>query len=151
MSVIKIPLLDAPPFFIRLADWHVDHALLSEVRRKVFIQEQGIPEALEWDEYDAVSTHILALDLDGNAVGTARLLADGYIGRVAVLKNWRGKGAGSELVKYLIILNKNRGGRTAQLSAQVRAIPFYARHGFIAEGAIYLDADIPHRLMRLKY
>ena len=151
MNVNRISALDAIPFSIRLADWHVDQVLLSGVRRTVFIQEQGIPEALEWDEDDAIATHILALDIDGNAVGTARLLADGYIGRVAVLKNWRGKGVGSGLLKYLIILNKNKGGRAAQLSAQVRAMPFYARHGFVAEGATYLDADIPHRMMRLEY
>lgn len=151
MSVNRISALDAIPFSIRLADWHVDQVLLSGVRRKVFIQEQGIPEALEWDEHDAIATHILALDIDGNAVGTARLLADGHIGRVAVLKNWRAQGVGGELLNYLIVLNKNRGAKQALLSAQVQAIAFYARHGFVAEGKVYFDADIPHRLMRLKY
>jgi predicted GNAT family N-acyltransferase len=149
MTVDKIYSIDIPHFSIRLAEWGVDHALLSQVRREVFVREQNIPEALEWDEYDADSTHILALDLNGEAIGTARLLTDGHIGRVAVLKNWRGKGIGSELVKYLIILNKNRGNSIAQLSSQVRAMPFYARHGFVAEGEVYLDADIPHRMMRL--
>jgi predicted GNAT family N-acyltransferase len=151
MNADKMYSLDIPHFSIRLAEWGVDHALLSEVRREVFVQEQNIPEALEWDEHDAGSTHILALDLNGQAVGTARLLADGHIGRVAVLKNWRGNGVGSYLLKYLIILNKNRGHSMALLSAQVRAMPFYARHGFIAEGEAYLDADIPHRIMRLQY
>jgi predicted GNAT family N-acyltransferase len=138
-------------FFIRQAEWRLDHAQLSEVRRQVFILEQNIPEALEWDEHDTVATHILALDMAGNAIGTARLLADGHIGRVAVLKNWRAQGIGGELLKYLIILNKNKGNSIALLSAQIRAMPFYARHGFIAEGEEYLDADIPHRMMRLVF
>jgi predicted GNAT family N-acyltransferase len=138
-------------FSLRRADWADDEALLKEVRRAVFVHEQNIPEELEWDEYDAQSIHILALDEQGNAIGTARLLSDGHIGRVAVMKNWRSKGVGGELLKYLIILNKNNGVAEALLSAQVRAIPFYARHGFVAEGDEYLDADIPHRMMRLKY
>jgi predicted GNAT family N-acyltransferase len=143
--------LSAKDFSLRRADWSRDVALLQEVRRKVFIHEQHIPEHLEWDEHDAVSLHVLALDVQGNAIGTARLLEDGHIGRVAVLKNWRGKGVGAYLIKYLIILNKNRGAKEALLSAQVRAMPFYASHGFVAEGEEYLDADIPHHLMRLVY
>ncbi len=143
--------VSAKDFSLRLADWSGDAALLQDVRRKVFIHEQHIPEHLEWDEHDAVSLHVLALDAQGQAIGTARLLEDGHIGRVAVLKHWRGKGVGRELVNMLILLNKNRGNPTALLSAQVRAMPFYAAHGFVAEGAEYLDADIPHRLMRLVY
>jgi predicted GNAT family N-acyltransferase len=151
MNVAKIYHTENGNFSIRLADWHNDHALLCDVRRKVFIHEQSIPEALEWDEHDAVSLHVLALDTNGNAIGTARLLADGHIGRIAVLKNWRGKHVGSELLNLLIIMNKNRGAKEAVLSAQVQAIAFYARHGFVAEAEEYLDADIPHRLMRLQY
>jgi predicted GNAT family N-acyltransferase len=138
-------------FSLRRADWADDEALLKGVRRVVFVHEQNIPENLEWDEYDAQSIHILALDEQGNAIGTARLLSDGHIGRVAVMKNWRNKGVGGELLKYLIILNKNNGATEALLSAQVRAMRFYANYGFVAEGDEYLDADIPHRMMRLKY
>ncbi|MGB8338505.1 MAG: GNAT family N-acetyltransferase [Burkholderiales bacterium] len=138
-------------FSLRLATWKDDAAMLRDVRRRVFVREQNIPEELEWDEHDTVSLHVLALDAEGHAIGTARLLADGHLGRVAVLKNQHGKGVGSELIKYLILLNKNRGAKEAVLSAQINAIPFYASHGFVAEGEEYLDADIPHRLMRLVY
>ncbi|MGB9150753.1 MAG: GNAT family N-acetyltransferase [Burkholderiales bacterium] len=138
-------------FTLRLAQWGTDAALLQEVRRKVFVEEQNIPEVLEWDEHDPAAQHLLALDLDGRAIGTARLLVDGHIGRIAVLKQWRSQGVGNELLNYLIILNKKQGRREALLRAQVRVMPFYARHGFVAEGDEYLDAGIPHRLMRLVY
>jgi predicted GNAT family N-acyltransferase len=151
MTTTKMNHAENSRFSLRLADWHSDHALLCQVRRKVFIQEQNIPEHLEWDEHDAVSLHALALDPQGNPIGTARLLVDGHIGRIAVMKPWRGKLVGSELLNLLIIFNKNRGAKEAILSAQVQAIAFYERHGFVAEGEEYLDADIPHRLMRLKY
>ncbi len=138
-------------FALRPAQWRHDESLLKEVRREVFVREQNIPEALEWDEHDPICVHLLALDASGKAIGTARLLADGHIGRVAVLKRWRGKGVGSELIKYLIKLNKFNGHADAKLSAQVRAMAFYASLGFVAEGETYLDADIPHRMMRLVY
>jgi predicted GNAT family N-acyltransferase len=138
-------------FTLRRAYWQRDEALLKQVRRAVFVVEQNIPESLEWDEHDPICAHVLALDAHGNALGTARLLADGHIGRVAVLKNWRHKGIGGELLKYMILMNKNNGKTEAVLSAQVRAMAFYAGYGFVAEGEEYLDAEIPHRIMRLKY
>ncbi len=138
-------------YTLRLAEWGKDGALLRHVRREVFIHEQHIPEALEWDEHDPICTHLLALNQAGEAIGTARLLSDGHIGRVAVLKDWRGKQVGAELIKYLIKLNKLNGHADARLSAQVRAMAFYASLGFVAEGETYLDADIPHQMMRLVY
>ena len=84
----------AAPVTIRCADWHdpADHARLSAIRRAVFIIEQQVPEALEWDDDDAAATHLLAIDpASGEAVGTARILPDGRIGRMAVLPSWRGR------------------------------------------------------------
>ena len=109
---------------VRVADWQKDNADLRRIREKVFIAEQAVPPELEWDTEDAQAVHFLAYEGD-YAIGTARLLPDGQIGRVSVLKDWRG-------------LHEQR------LSAQVQATPFYERHGFRILSEEYLDAGIPH-------
>lgn len=123
-------------------------AQLAAVRRAVFIEEQGVPEALEWDEYDAVSTHWLAVLPDGAPVGCARLLPDGHIGRMAVLPAWRGRGIGRALLDAVLAKARACGLNCVRLSAQCRATDFYRRAGFVAEGEIYAEAGIPHRAMR---
>ncbi len=142
---------DTDSFTVRLADWQTEATPLSDVRRMVFIEEQNIPPHLEWDDLDAACVHAVALDAQGCAIGTARLLPNGHIGRIAVLKNWRRKGVGKELVNSLIVLNKLRGAQHTLLSAQLGAMSFYHTLGFVAEGEIYLDAEIPHQMMRLKH
>jgi predicted GNAT family N-acyltransferase len=117
------------------------------VRRAVFIEEQAIPEDMEWDEFDAVCRHAIAEDANGNAVGCGRLLPDGHIGRMAVLRDWRGRGVGAALLVHLMDLARSRGHSRAILEAQTRAMPFYVRHGFAAAGDEYLEAGIPHRTM----
>lgn len=122
-----------------------------DIRRRVFIAEQGIPEAEEWDDADATATHFLALDGDGPAA-TARLIATGKtakIGRVAVLPAFRGTGLGRALMDHVLAHAADRGFTAAVLESQVYAIPFYARLGFVAEGPDYDDGSgIMHRLMR---
>lgn len=135
-------------FTIGETDWARDAARLGAVRRAVFIDEQGVPEALEWDEYDAVSTHWLALAEDGSPIGCARLLPDGHIGRMAVLRECRSMGVGSRILERLIERARERGDREVVLSAQVHAMSFYARHGFTAVGPVYQEAGIPHQDMR---
>jgi len=132
---------------IRYADWTRDGARLRAVREAVFVREQGVPQELELDEFDALAHHVLAESGDGSAVGTARLLADGHIGRMAVLRDWRGCGIGSGLLGAL--LEQARSLRMPQvvLYAQTHALPFYARHGFVAEGAVFVEAGIPHQVM----
>jgi predicted GNAT family N-acyltransferase len=120
---------------------------LAAVRRRVFVEEQGVPEALEWDEFDAVSTHWLAVLEDGTPVGCARLLPDGHIGRMAVLPAWRGRGIGQALLNAALDRARTRGVRIARLSAQTHAAGFYRRAGFAVEGDSYAEAGIPHVAM----
>lgn len=111
--------------------------------------EQGVPEELEWDGLDDEATHLLAVDMVGQTIATARMLADGHIGRVAVQKPWRGQGIGKRLMVRLIDLAREQGFRRVFLDAQVEAIAFYRKLGFIPVGEIFMDAGIPHRHMYL--
>lgn len=123
------------------------------IRRKVFVEEQNVPEELELDEHDATAVHLLATADDGRPVGTARLLIDGdraKIGRVAVLAETRGTGAGAALMRAALEELRGRGVREAKLGSQVHAIGFYERLGFQAHGPEYDDAGIPHRDMTLR-
>src|SRR5690606_39573100 len=86
---------------VRIADWQKDNAELRRIREAVFINEQSVPPELEWDSDDQEAIHFLACAGD-YPIGTARLLADGHIGRVAVLKDWRGSGGGALLMKAAI-------------------------------------------------
>ncbi len=122
-------------------------AALAAVRRAVFIEEQGVPEALEWDEFDAVSTHWLAMLGDGTPVGCARLLPDGHIGRMAVLPTWRGQGIGRALLDAALAGARARGLTCVRLSAQTHAADFYRRAGFVTQGGPYEEAGIPHLAM----
>lgn len=135
-------------FTIIKTAWERDAARLGAVRRAVFIDEQGVPEVLEWDEYDAVSTHWLALGADGSPIGCARLLPDGHIGRMAVLPGWRKRGVGQALLAAVLRTAQARGDRMLMLSAQTHAAGFYARAGFVATGAEYEEAGIPHVAMQ---
>ncbi len=128
---------------IRLADWQQDNAELRRIRESVFITEQAVPPELEWDAEDAAALHFLALDGD-YPIGTARLLPDGHIGRVSVLRDWRGLGVGDALLEAVIAEAERRGWSPQRLSAQVQATPFYQRHGFTIVSGEFLDAGIPH-------
>jgi predicted GNAT family N-acyltransferase len=134
-------------FAIRLCNWAEGAAGLRRIRYGVFVVEQGVPEVLEWDVADAQSVHRLAEDAVGEPIGCARLLADGHIGRVAVMQEWRRRGVGSALMLRLIEAARLRGVAHAIVNAQVVAMPFYERHGFVANGEVFLEAGIPHRVM----
>ena len=120
------------------------------LRRTVFIEEQNVPEADEVDGRDAGAVHLLAT-VDGRPVGTARLLVSGdsgKIGRVCVLAEMRGKGIGALLIEAAVReFAANPAIGKVKLSAQINALPFYVRLGFVAEGDEYLDAGIVHRDM----
>jgi predicted GNAT family N-acyltransferase len=134
-------------FRIRVANWPEDREALRLVRESVFVKEQEVPPELEWDGLDESCLHLLAEDALGRPVGTGRLLPDGHIGRMAVLKPWRGRGVGTALLRALMEEGRKRGFEQLVLNAQVSAIPFYERAGFRAEGAVFDDAGIPHRRM----
>ena len=131
---------------IRAADWYVDRDALRAVREQVFVREQAVPVELEWDEFDSLCQHVVA-EAAGRVIGTGRLLPDGHIGRMAVLKSWRGQGVGSALLKALLQIASNRGMRRVKLNAQSRAVAFYLSHDFVAEGEEFIEAGIPHRSM----
>ena len=130
----------------RAADWKVDRPALRAVRERVFVREQGVPVELEWDEFDPLCQHVVA-EVAGQAIGTGRLLPDGHIGRMAVVRPWRGQGVGSALLEALLRLARDRGMRRVRLNAQSRAMAFYQRHGFVAEGEEFIEAGIAHRAM----
>jgi predicted GNAT family N-acyltransferase len=109
----------------------------------VFIAEQCVPPELEWDADDNSAVHFLAMEGD-YAIGTARLLADGQIGRVSVLKDWRGLKVGDALMQAVIVEAQNRDLKQQMLSAQVQATPFYERLGFKVVSEEFLEAGIPH-------
>lgn len=133
---------------IRRADWNRDREILSEIRRRVFIEEQGVPQDLEWDGEDEAASHWLALR-DEQPVGTARMLHDGHIGRMAVLMRGRRQGVGTALLREIIASAQRDRRRELFLHAQTHALGFYQRLGFVAEGPEFLDANMPHRTMRL--
>jgi len=136
-------------FDIRQASWPDDKNVLSSIRRKVFIEEQKVPEDMEWDEYDTLSVHCIASD-NGKAVGTGRLMSNGQIGRIAVLKNYRGKGIGTAVLKFLIDQHRSRSSTPITLHAQTHAIDFYKNFGFVINGDEFDEAGIPHYEMILE-
>ena len=138
------------PFTVRPVNWKAQRDQLHGVRRNVFIEEQHVPEELEWDDIDASCYHVLAFAADGSAIGTGRLSLDGQIGRMAVLKEWRGQGVGSAILKYLLMLAQKEGHLTVRLHAQTHAMPFYAGHGFSASGPEFVEAGIPHVAMSIE-
>jgi predicted GNAT family N-acyltransferase len=133
---------------VTIGDWHAQQLHARAVRDDVFIREQNIPVALEWDEMDSVSLHAVAYCETGKVIGTGRLLPDGHIGRMAVTSAIRGAGVGSAILAALMRAARARGDKAVVLSAQTRAESFYLRHGFIREGAEFMEAGIPHIQMR---
>ena len=129
-----------------------DLASCHLLRRVVFIEEQGVSEAEELDDLDGSSIHILATEND-IPIGTARMQVKGAvakIGRVCVLKAHRGTGLGAALIRAAIeVARQQPGVTTAKLGAQIQALGFYEKLGFIAQGPIFDDAGIDHREMVL--
>ncbi len=133
---------------IRVAVWDDDKEALQLIREQVFVEEQNVPQELEWDGLDEKCLHLLAEDSQGNPIGTGRLLPDGHIGRMAVLAEWRGKHVGTALLHGLMQEAQQRGYKELLLASQLHAMPFYEKSGFVAEGDVFDDAGIPHRTMR---
>ena len=110
----------------------------------MFIKEQHVPMELEWDGLDEAAQHLIALSDAGEPIGCARLIGNGSIGRMAVLKPWRDSGIGSALLNKAVVFYRQHGVQTITLSAQVHAIPFYEMAGFKVCSEPYLDAGILH-------
>lgn len=135
-------------FNIEQVSWQTSAPKLIAVREAVFIVEQKVPVELEWDGLDEAAQHLLAFNVAGEAIGCARLLGDGSVGRMAVLKPWRGSGVGAALLKGAIAYYQQRALPVITLSAQVHAIAFYEKFGFKVCSEVYIDAGILHRDMQ---
>lgn len=132
---------------IELMDWAAARAEASRIRTAVFVEEQRVPPEIEMDEHDAACVHALAY-AQGRAVGTGRLLPDGHIGRMAVLRESRALGVGGAILERLVAEARRRGMQEVALSAQTHALGFYRKHGFREVGAVFEEAGIPHQEMR---
>lgn len=132
---------------VKVVDFDQYFPDIEKIRTAVFIEEQNVPDSLEWDNSDHESTHILAY-YNNIAVGTARLLNDGHIGRLAVLKDYRNRKIGQNMLKYLLEIAKERSIRNIELSAQEHAVEFYKKLGFSVTSDVYMDAGIPHYDMK---
>jgi len=136
-------------FSIEKVSWKTHAQLLKNVREQVFIIEQEVPIVLEWDGLDDDAQHLIALNAKGEVVGCTRLLSGGIIGRMAVLKFWRGQGLGYKLLQRAIAFHQQQGEQKVILSAQWHAISFYEKSGFVKCSLPYLDANILHIDMQL--
>lgn len=136
---------------IREARWPDDEPAIRTIRETVFVIEQRVDPDLEWDGLDDACLHLLAVDMQDTPLATARMQADGKIGRMAVLRDWRGRGIGRAMLEQLVEAGRQRGLREVYLHAQTRALGFYAAQGFIAEGEPFEEANISHRNMVLRF
>ncbi|MGW0420400.1 GNAT family N-acetyltransferase [Streptomyces sp. NPDC003015] len=148
-------------YAVRVAEDPADREACFAVRKEVFVGEQGVPEDIEYDAYDAVAVHVLAVREDGVPLGTGRLLfgeaaagktggdaSVGSLGRLAVTREARGLGVGAALVRAVEEAARARGLAAVDLHAQTHALGFYERLGYVAYGLEFPDAGIPHRAMR---
>lgn len=131
-------------FTVKPVYWTVTHPILRAIRTKVFVEEQGVPPDLEWDGLDEHAYHMIAYAPDNTPIGTGRLLQDAHIGRIAVLKEWRGKGVGKAILTMLLVTANKMGYEKVTLHAQTRVADFYRRGGFRAKGKQFMEAGIPH-------
>lgn len=135
------------PVTIRKTRWQDDEAALRSIREAVFIREQGVPEALEWDDQDEAAIHFLAMTAQDEAVGCIRLLPTGQLSRLAVLERCRNQDIGSALLAAAEQEAREQGMKEVFLHAQTQATNFYEQAGFTVSGGIFLEANIPHRQM----
>ena len=131
-------------YSVKLTNWAVHRDEISLIRRQVFIDEQNVPEDMEWDGLDEEAVHVIAINNQNKITGTGRLLHTGQIGRMAVLKDERNKGIGGDMLKLLIKYASDNQIFPLFLHAQLSAVDFYKRYGFKETGGIFDDANIPH-------
>jgi predicted GNAT family N-acyltransferase len=136
---------------VEIVKWIDGHTQLKNIREKVFIQEQKVMPELEWDGMDEKAIHFLVFK-EKEAIGCGRALViknQMQLGRMAVLKEYRGEGVGSALIKKAMTTAKLNQLTTIYIGAQCHAIDFYKKFGFEVTSDIYLDAEIPHQDMKL--
>ncbi len=121
---------------------------IINIRTQVFINEQGIDSKIDFDGLDDVATHILAIR-GGISVGTGRILNDGHVGRIAVLKSARKQGVGAEILKALVNVAESRNYKRIYLGSQMHATMFYEKLGFKTCGEVFMDAGLEHVEMEM--
>ena len=131
-------------------DWSSNQTRLREIREKVFTDEQNVPRDLDLDGLDDEAIHFIALNEAGQALGTARLVQTGQIGRMAVLADQRGRGIGRQLLEAAIAEASRIGLSRVFLHAQRHAEDFYRKSGFLPVGVEFIEAGIPHIEMLLE-
>jgi predicted GNAT family N-acyltransferase len=138
---------------IEIVKWIDSLSQLKNIREKVFIQEQKVTPQLEWDGMDEKAIHFLVFN-DKAAIGCARAIVikdHMQLGRMAILKEYRGQGIGGALIEKAMTIAKLNQLSAIYISAQCHAIDFYKKFGFEVTSDIYLDAEIPHRDMTLDF
>jgi predicted GNAT family N-acyltransferase len=134
---------------LKQVTWQEAEDELRAVRTPVFIDEQFVTHEFEWDEIDTNAVHLLAT-FESQPIACLRIIYYQKIGRMAVIKQWRGKGLGAALLLEAIDICKKQGSKSIHLSAQTHAINFYLKAGFKQTSDEYTDVDIPHVDMRLE-
>ena len=135
---------------VRDADFTADFASIRRVRETVFIDEQRVPRELEFDDRDPLCHHVLVFDGD-TPVGTGRLDLDygGKVGRVAVVATHRRAGVGKAVMERLHAIARERKHPQLWCNAQLTAVPFYERLGYVRSGPVFVEAGIDH--VRMEY
>jgi len=128
---------------VSVVNYNTHRKAIKQIRHQVFIQEQNVPESIESDGLDTEAKHAVAFYSE-NAVGTGRILMDGHLGRISVIKQYRNRGFGKAIVKALIHTAEDFPISEIWLSSQYHARGFYQKLGFIEKGTIYQEADIDH-------
>src|SRR4030067_2331660 len=131
------------PFTVSLVCWHDGEPLLKSIREAVFIREQGVPAELEWEGLDEGCRHALALSHSGDAIGCGRMFANGHIGRISVLPQWRKQKVGTAIVEALLDYARAHEYKQVDVDAQTHAVPFYDSFGFAVHGEEVMDAGLP--------
>jgi predicted GNAT family N-acyltransferase len=134
---------------VEQTNWQTSEPEIKHIRTAVFVEEQNVPEEIDFDGLDDQCIHWLAYDNNGLPVGTGRLLPDGHFGRMAVLKPNRKRGVGDAIMRAAIASAAAAKLPEIYLHAQLTALPFYSGLGFIGYGEEFIDADMPHIAMRL--
>jgi len=137
-------------FDIAIVNWFEKQAEITSVRRAVFVEEQNVPESIDFDGSDTDFIHVLATDKNGRPVGTARINHKGRIGRMAVLKSYRRRGIGRKMIQALMNYGRKNSITDFHLSSQLTAAGFYKKMGFKPFGKQFLEAGIKHINMKLK-
>lgn len=132
-----------------ITDYYEYFDQIRNVRDEVFSKEQGVPQDIEFDGLDSAAIHSIVFDEDIE-IGTGRMLSDGHIGRIAVKKQYRGKGIGKIIMQSLIDEAIKMQLPEVWLSSQYRAKGFYEKLGFIEICDIYQEANIDHIKMKKK-